>query len=457
MPANNPFFHRGPIRDSRYFWNRGNELARALFLVLHAQSVSIVGPRRIGRTSFLYQLERDLAAAQTPAIGAPICVVIFQCEGWSQQSRESIYAQLRNAICLTLQRMEQEDVLWPAGCERVETLSYRTFNSEIRRVVEKGVRLLLVFDEFEALATNPHLDAGFFSGLRALATNYQVTFVTSTKRSLGALTFAEPSVLSSPFFNVFSQVNLRPFTDSEAVEMLEGYTAMGGVTFDDDLFAFLLSLAGPHPFFLQVAGFYAYERCVETGGALTDADYAWIRREFTNQSDSHWRYCWHSLSLAQQQTLACHNDQERLNRANLHSLVDLGLMVERDGEYVLLSSTLADFVARRPVEGLIQAPPVLIDLARRRVLIDGRALDFNRLEFEMLVLLAEDPGRIQSFMDIEARLWPEDKGQVDDPERLKGVVKGLRRKLKERSYPDLIKNERGVGYRLAGRRVQASL
>ena len=51
----NPFFHRGPIRDRRYFFGRESETRRALQMLRQDQCVSIVGPRRIGKTSYLFR------------------------------------------------------------------------------------------------------------------------------------------------------------------------------------------------------------------------------------------------------------------------------------------------------------------------------------------------------------------------------------------------------------------
>jgi hypothetical protein len=48
MKPNNPFFHRGPIHDPLYFWNRTEELAQAHHLTQISQSVAVVGPRRTG-------------------------------------------------------------------------------------------------------------------------------------------------------------------------------------------------------------------------------------------------------------------------------------------------------------------------------------------------------------------------------------------------------------------------
>ena len=52
----NPYFHRGPIKDHRYFYGRKAEVRRAFHLLRYGQCVSIVGPRRVGKTSLLFHI-----------------------------------------------------------------------------------------------------------------------------------------------------------------------------------------------------------------------------------------------------------------------------------------------------------------------------------------------------------------------------------------------------------------
>ena len=56
MPLSNPFFHRGPVRDRAFFFGREHEMGQMLSLLGNGQSVSLVGQRRIGKTSLLFQI-----------------------------------------------------------------------------------------------------------------------------------------------------------------------------------------------------------------------------------------------------------------------------------------------------------------------------------------------------------------------------------------------------------------
>ena len=132
-------------------------------------------------------------------------------------------------------------------------------------------------------------------------------------------------------------------------------------------------------------------------------------------------------------------------------LRELALVVDTAGGPALLSPEVRAFFARQPVDGLWQLPPLAIDGTARRVWLDGREIDVSGLEYDLLLLLAARPGSVYTAGEIDAALWPHDAGSAGNGERLKSVVKGLRRRLG--AYEHLVQNERGVGYALAVERL----
>lgn len=434
MNPKNPFYHRGPIHAPRFFWNRTDEVEQARLLLGLGQSVSLVGPRRIGKSSLLLHL----LTANRAGDGSDR-YVYFNCEGWSAASPASLHALLLEAIG------------GDATPSAESPPDFRTFRAGVLNAVPSGARLILLLDEFESLAANPQLDAGFFSGLRSLASAGRVVFVTASARSLGWLTFAEPTALSSPFFNIFTQIVLRPFALAEAVAMLRHFSAGAGSPFADGTVDFLLGLSGPHPFFAQITAFYSWEQMDADTGTLTADAQDRVRREFLAQAEQHWRYAWGELQPADRKRLALFTDLSDAPAGLRHRLGELALLRrDRDGS-TFLSPLLADFLARQPVEGLLQAPPLVIDESQRRVVLSGRDVTLTGLEYQMLALLAAQAGEPVTQSTIQSALWPGDDGKADNLERLKSVVKSLRRKLGEQS--DLIQNVWGVGYCLAAERV----
>jgi two-component system, OmpR family, response regulator VanR len=103
-------------------------------------------------------------------------------------------------------------------------------------------------------------------------------------------------------------------------------------------------------------------------------------------------------------------------------------------------------LARRPRR---QLPPCLryqdleLDVARRSVTRNGRAIELTRKELAVLELLIEDPGVVVSAEEILRRAWDENANPFTSAVRM--VMVGLRRKLGE---PPLIETLTGQGYRL---------
>lgn len=83
---------------------------------------------------------------------------------------------------------------------------------------------------------------------------------------------------------------------------------------------------------------------------------------------------------------------------------------------------------------------------RREVLLDGRVVPVTRTEFDMLVHLARNAGRVCSRANLVRDVW--DTSYVDDTHVVEVHVANLRRKLAALSPHPWIRTVRGVGYLL---------
>ncbi len=88
-----------------------------------------------------------------------------------------------------------------------------------------------------------------------------------------------------------------------------------------------------------------------------------------------------------------------------------------------------------------------IDEGRRLVRVDGALVDLTALEFNLLALLAREPGIVVPRQGLLDALWgPE---FVGDDHLVDVHIANLRRKLgDEPANPRFIETVRGVGYRL---------
>jgi two-component system, OmpR family, response regulator RegX3 len=96
----------------------------------------------------------------------------------------------------------------------------------------------------------------------------------------------------------------------------------------------------------------------------------------------------------------------------------------------------------------IESGPVSIDLARHLVTVRGEPVNLTRSEFQVLRLLAENPGQVFSRKEIMEELWQtEFRGDV----RACDVhISNLRQKVeRDPQNPELVLTVRRVGYRFA--------
>jgi len=129
----------------------------------------------------------------------------------------------------------------------------------------------------------------------------------------------------------------------------------------------------------------------------------------------------------------------------------VGLEVGAD-DYVVKPYSVRELSARiRAISRRRRSEPradgstrVRVDRNRHEVYVDDVLVGLTLKEFELLVVLAEDPGRVVTRQELFSRVW--DPVWIGSGKSLDVHIATLRRKL---GVADLIETVRGVGYRLA--------
>lgn len=87
-----------------------------------------------------------------------------------------------------------------------------------------------------------------------------------------------------------------------------------------------------------------------------------------------------------------------------------------------------------------------VDLERRRVMLRGEPVKLSATEYRLLAYLLRNPGKVLTFDEILANVWPEaERGSAD---YVRVYIWHLRNKLERNpKSPDYIHTEYGVGYR----------
>ena len=100
--------------------------------------------------------------------------------------------------------------------------------------------------------------------------------------------------------------------------------------------------------------------------------------------------------------------------------------------------------------GPVVSGSLTVDLAKRKVLIDGEQVRLTRTEFEILATLAENADRVVTSRQLLEEVWGPDQAQ--DTQALRVHLSHLRRKIEEHpSTPRYVVTEPGVGYRFVTR------
>ena len=98
-------------------------------------------------------------------------------------------------------------------------------------------------------------------------------------------------------------------------------------------------------------------------------------------------------------------------------------------------------------ESVIRVGALEIDLANRRVLVEGEEVHFTPQEYDILRLLATHPGKIMTHPAILSAVWGPEYAEMTHYVRI--YVNQIRKKLRENPASNVryILNEPGIGYR----------
>jgi hypothetical protein len=433
MSIQNPFYHRGAIRQADEFYGRDAEINQILGLLRNGQSVSLIGPRRIGKSSLLIHLCRPEIRARLNLDPPHALFVLLDCQELGGSPPEEVYEVLLDGLLAAA----KEAGIAVNGHNQQAT--YRSLDRVLQKIARQETAVVVLLDEFELLAINQHLTPYFFARLRGLTTKYGLAYLTATQRPLFAVS-AEKEILSSPFFNIFVTLPLGLFTKDEAQGLLQERLNCTPIQFSDELLDHLIFLVGPHPFFLHVAGYHAYQALSQEQSLTAENTFAPLDDPIEMEAASHLGYLWQNLTPEEQYALAIAAGPID----SLRLLEQQCLLQSQNGEYIYTSEILHRFVRRQKVEGLIQFGPFVIDQQRHQVWGDSQELSLTNSQFSIFVRLAEQAQQVVHGEDLELAVWGD--VLVDDPDRLKTLIKRLRRAIDP--FGHWIVSERGVGYAL---------
>ena len=356
----NPFTFGNPIKEPERFIGRKAEIRQIVNRLLSSahESTSLIGERRIGKTSLLNYLAHPEVSASLGLTPDKFCLVYVDFQGLTDITPTRFWQR----VLKKMSRSVCDESLIPSIEKLSAQSEFDLFDLEdlFQTSMDKGLTIVLLMDEFEYVTENPNFKSDFFGGLRALAIHSGVALLPATRRELVDLCHSE-EIKGSPFFNIFANVVLRPFSRDEVNEMLEAYLQKSEITFTPEEKDFIWATGGGYPIFAQMAGHYLMEGKVQ---GLTDkALIQFAISNFEQQTEAHYMYFWSHCSENEKITLLIvhtlsREKQTKKTIANLENLSKLrarapqdvislnkrGLVSEVDGVFQIFSPSFERWI-----------------------------------------------------------------------------------------------------------------
>lgn len=239
--SENPFIFTRPVMEEN-FYDRTVEIDIAIGFIRNLQNFSVIGERRMGKTSFLKHILSEEILEEAGIDPGRYIIVYPNMSSLHEKTKDTLIGALVKEIKDHVQiEVESENI-------------YDELEACIKKLDSEGSKLIIVFDEFEIIA--PILDYHFSYWLRSIFQGPNVLAITANRTTMREIT---SEGMASPLFNTFGNLFLGLFTRKETRNMVDEMFNRGGMTLDEKEISYLIDLSGGNPYLIQFLGFYYYE------------------------------------------------------------------------------------------------------------------------------------------------------------------------------------------------------
>ena len=335
----NPYMNRVKIKNMDEFYGRKSEVSKIFSRIgsSRPQSVSIVGERRIGKSSLLNYIshpEIRTRYLQTPDDYRFVFIDFQEKRGIDISTFfQSIYAVLLDESKGGLALDVQPD--------------YDGFKELLTAYDQHDLKIIILFDEFESITLNQNFDLEFYSFLRSIANNYDIGYIVASGKTLQTLCHSQ-AISHSPFFNIFSHLTLTSFSQQESLELITGPSQKFGYSLE--YYApFVFEIAGYYPFFIQMACAVLFEY-VRGNEMLSENTLDSAKEEFLDEAKVHFQQIWDSCDDEERDVFLklCHHEKiPDPQKYVLKNLTKRGYIKTGKNQSLVFSSLFEEFLLAR--------------------------------------------------------------------------------------------------------------
>ena len=290
----NPYFNLSMIHNPDMFFGRTSLLKRFYAALASHQSVSILGKRRIGKSSFLWCSSLPEMFNRFSFDLKSHIFVFLDLHDYLHKTAEDFFHSVSQQIVEQSAKVANLTLL-------TEARGADEFGSILDQVVRNGFFPVLLLDSFDKVTQNEHFGPDFFGFLRAQASRGRVSYVTASMAPLYDV--CHRGIEGSPFFNIFYNYSLDALTPVEAINLISIPAERAGLPFTEAEVELVRKLAGRHPFFIQRVCHALFEEKIQQEDEEKEISEGYLRKIAYSELLPHFKDCWELLTQAQHMQL----------------------------------------------------------------------------------------------------------------------------------------------------------
>ena len=198
----NPYIVGRPIFDPKEFYGRKEEVESIISHIEKSIPISLVGQRGMGRTSLLHYISHPEVMREW-LDPDHYMMLYLDFKGFGQYTKQQFWEEVLGRI----EKISRK----PKGVPVTNLLENRKVDfMNIYELIEdlsgNNIKLVFIFDGFDAVRNNSNFDRVFLDIFRHFITAYtNVTYVAASSKNLDELEHTEEV---SPFFTYFDKMEI---------------------------------------------------------------------------------------------------------------------------------------------------------------------------------------------------------------------------------------------------------
>lgn len=339
----NPYHPGRAIENVEDFYDRDEEVKRVFSYLNNMECISIVGERRIGKTSLLNYISSPYTIRMYGLDPSKYLFVFLYFGDFINVTQKEFLLSIIEKI---EDKINDNDLKLKIEAFKKGKIDFSSTNRLIGEITKK-FKIVLLCDEFGYTVKNKNFNCEFFTGLRGLA-SHNLSYIISTLDSLAKI--IPKDIQGSGILTIFPNViNLKPFSYEDAYELVTKQSSKCGIEFSKKDIEFILDLSGYHPCFIQMACFEVFES-KKGKKVLSDGDYEKIKKIFSINTEKIFEIFWNRSSKEEKEIL-----RNLVNGRNIDNFSDVdkehleqrSLIFKKNGDYKIFSNSFREFVKKK--------------------------------------------------------------------------------------------------------------